>query len=238
MGGPIRVWRSSLRLRLTVAGVGLATVLFAIGGTIAISLYHRTLTNSVQHTVAHTATTIASRAVDQVLPDPIPMPVGPDIPRVQVLDSANQVVGGDPVSADKPTMFELAAGVEEQHRVIGKFALLHGATADVYAVRVHSPTGAETIVAALSLDPVSARTRVATEATVSGCAVALVVVGVVAWLTAGRVLRPVERMRARAVAITASGELSGRLPQSGSDELRRRYDTRHGKHGSFDPTDE
>jgi signal transduction histidine kinase len=234
MAGPVRVWRSSLRLRLTVAGVGLATVLFAIGGTIAITLYHRSLTSSVQHSVAQTATTVASRAADQVLPDPIPMPIGTDIPRVQVLDSTDQVVGGDPVSANKPAMFHLASGMHEQQRVVGNLGLLHGATADVYAVRVHSPTGAETIVAALSLDPVSVRTRVATEATAALCTVALVVVGVVAWLTAGRVLRPVERMRAQAVAITASGDLSDRLPDSGNDELSRLSDTLNGMLGSLE----
>jgi signal transduction histidine kinase len=234
MAGPVRVWRSSLRLRLTVAGVALAAALFAIGGTIAITLYHRSLTSSVQHSVAQTASAVASRAANQVFPDPIPMPTGPDIPRVQVLDSTNKVVGGDPLSASKPAMFRLPAGVREQQAVVSKFALLHGATADVYAVRVQSPVGAETIVVALSLDPVSARTLVATEATASLCAVALVVVGVVAWLTAGRVLRPVERMRTRAVAITASGDLSGRLPESGSDELSRLSETLNGMLGSLE----
>jgi signal transduction histidine kinase len=47
----------------------------------------------------------------------------------------------------------------------------------------------------------------------------------VAWLTAGRVLRPVERMRTRAAAITSSSHLAGRLPLSGSDELSRLAET-------------
>jgi signal transduction histidine kinase len=51
------------------------------------------------------------------------------------------------------------------------------------------------------------------------------VVGAVAWLTAGRVLRPVERMRSQATAITASGDPSGRLPKSGTDELSKLAET-------------
>jgi signal transduction histidine kinase len=213
--------------------MGLATVLFAIGGTIAITVYHRSLTDSLQHSVAQTATTIASRATDQVLPDPIPMPVGPDIPRVQVLDSADQVIGGDPTSSGEPAMFLLAAGLRQQQAVVGTVGLLHGAAGYVYAVRIATPAGAETVVAALPLTPVSVRTHDATQATAGLCAASLVVVGVVVWLTAGRVLRPVERMRSQAAAITASGELSGRLPDSGTDELSRLSDTLNGMLGSL-----
>ncbi len=38
MTGPARIWRSSLRLRLTVTGTLLAAVFFAIAGPVAISL--------------------------------------------------------------------------------------------------------------------------------------------------------------------------------------------------------
>ena len=42
-------WRSSLRLRLTVAGMSLAAAIFAIGGAVTITLYSRSLTLSAQH---------------------------------------------------------------------------------------------------------------------------------------------------------------------------------------------
>lgn len=75
-------WRSSLRLRLTAASVALAAAIFAVGGTITITLYHRSLTDSVQVRVAEAATAVASHATGEVLPDPIPMPVNADVPRV------------------------------------------------------------------------------------------------------------------------------------------------------------
>ncbi len=94
-----------------------------------------------------------------------------------------------------------------------------GSSATVYAVRVRTPGGPETVVAAIPLNGVAARVTEVIEATAGICAGALIVVGRVAWLTAGRVLRPVERLRTRAAAITASADPSGRLPRSGTDEL-------------------
>ena len=218
------LWRSSLRLRLTVAG-SLAAAIFAIGGTVTITLYSRSLTLSAQHFTAETATAIASRITDQWLPDPIPMPTGPDVPRVQVLDARGSVVTGDPSSAGEPAMYQLPAGLSRKQVTIGSLSQLGGSNATVYAVRVQAPGGPGTVVAAMPLGAVAARVTEAIDATAGIGAGALVVVGAVAWLTAGRVLRPVERMRNRATAITASGDPSGRLPKSGTDELSKLAET-------------
>ena len=144
-------WRSSLRLRLTVAGVSLAAAIFAIGGAVTITLYSRSLTLSMQHSTEQTATAIAKRVADQWLPDPIPMPDGPDVPRVQVLDSRGSVVTGDPSSAGQPAMYRLPAGLSQRQVTIGRLPLLGGASATVYAVRAETPGGQETVVAALPL---------------------------------------------------------------------------------------
>lgn len=234
MPGMPRLWRSSLRLRLTVAGAALAAAIFAIGGAVTITLYSRSLTLSVQRDTAQTATAIASRVKDQWLPDPIPMPTGPDVPRVQVLDSDGSVVTGDPASAAEPAMYRLPAGLSQQQLTVGRLPLLAGDSAAVYAVRVTSPAGPETVLAALSLRGVTATVNEAVDATAGICVAALIVVGIVAWLTAGRVLRPVERMRTRAAAITASADPSGRLPRSGTDELSKLAETLNGMLGSLE----
>src|SRR6266700_2701479 len=121
-----RLWRSSLRLRLTVAGVSLAGVIFVIGGFVTITLYQRSVTLSVQHTVAQTATAIASQIRGPRPPDPIPMPTGPGIPRVQVLNDRGRVITGDPASADKPAMFRLPPGTRRQQVTVSKLSLLSG----------------------------------------------------------------------------------------------------------------
>lgn len=234
MPGFPRFWRSSLRLRLTVAGVSLAAAIFAIGGIVTITLYSRSLTLSVQNYTAQTATAISSRIKDQWLPDPIPMPTGPDVPRVQVLDRLGRVVTGDPSSADKAAMYRLPAGLSQQQVTVGTLSLLPGGSAAVYAVRVKSPAGPETVVTAMSLGGVGAKVGEAADTTAVISAAALIVVGIIAWLTTGRVLRPVERMRTRAAAITTSGDLSGRLPRSGTDELSRLAETLNGMLGSLE----
>ncbi len=202
-------WRSSLRLRLTVAGVGLAAVIFSVGGAVTIGLYSRSLTLSVQHYTAQAATAVAARITSQWLPDPIPMPTGPGVPRVQVLDRHGSVVTGDPSSAGEAAIYRLPAGLPSQQVTIGRSPQLGGSSATAYAVRVETPACPETVVAALPLAAVTAQVTAAIAVSAAACAVALVVVGVVAWLTAGRVLRPVELMRNRSAAITASGDPAG-----------------------------
>jgi signal transduction histidine kinase len=227
-------WRPSLRVRLTVAGVGLAAVIFAIGGTVAITLYSRSATLSVQDYTAQTGSAIASQITTQWLPDPIPMPVGPGVPRVQVLDSHGSVVTGDPSSAGQPAMYLLPAGISAQQVTIGRLPLMGGSSATVYAVTVRTPGGPETVLAAMPLTGVAGSVTEATDATAESAAGALIVVGVVTWLTAGRILRPVERMRTRAAAITASGDPSGRLPRSGTDELSKLAETLNGMLASLE----
>jgi signal transduction histidine kinase len=231
-------WRASLRLRLTVAGVGLAAAIFAIGGAVTITLYGRSATLSVQHYTAQTATAIASQVSTQWLPDPIPMPDGPDVPRVQVLADSGSVVTGDPLSAGQPALYLLPAGLSSQQVTLGSVPQLSGASATVYAVRVRTPGGPQTVLAAMPLSGVAARVTEATDATAGICAAALLVVGIVAWLTAGRVLRPVERMRTRAATIAASGTPSGRLPRTGTDELGKLAGTLNGMLASLEASAE
>lgn len=219
---PARLWHASLRLQLTVAGTALAAMIFTVGGVIVIILYHQSLTDSVRHTVARTAAEVAAQITSTgKLPDPIPMPVAPGVPRVQVLDSRNHVITGDPASAGQPAIFRLAPGLSRRQAVVHRLSQLDASSAAVCAVRAATLHGPVTVVAALTLDPAGARTREAAEFTAALSAVSLAVVGAVAWLTAGRTLRPVERMRRQATEITASGDLSGRLAEPSASELAR-----------------
>jgi two-component system, OmpR family, sensor kinase len=218
--GLARIWRSSLRLRLTVTGTLLAAVIFAIAGPVAITLYHRSLNNAVWGGVTGAARQVASKLTSAAAaPDPIPMPVSSGVPRIQVVDAGGHVVTGDPASASRPSLYRLPPGVNSQRVILTRPAFLTAAHVAVYAVRAPTPHGRVTVVAALSLDPAAAQTRQVSVFTAELATAALAVVAVVCWLTAGRALRPVERMRAQAAAIAASGQLSARLTGLGADEL-------------------
>ena len=217
-----RIWRSSLRLRLTVTGTLLAAVIFAIAGPVAISLYRGSLTDSVWGSVTGAASQVAAKLESsRQVPDPIPMPVAAGVPRIQVLDARNHVVTGDPASAARPAIYRLPIGRSSQRAVLSHPAFLAGFGVAVYAVRASTPHGPETVVAAMSLDPAAAQARKVAEFTAALAAGALAVVAAVCWLTAGWALRPVERLRREAAAIAASGDLSGRLDGLGADELAR-----------------
>jgi signal transduction histidine kinase len=223
---PARLWRSSLRLRLTVTGTLLAAVIFAIAGLVAINLYHKSLTDSVWDTVTESAQETAHQLPTKLksteaLPHPIQMPVSPVVPRIQILDSRNHVITGDPASVTKSAMYRLPPGRSSQRVVAMHPAFMAAGSAAVYAVRFTTSQGSETVEAALSLDPVGAQTREVAELTAALAAVALAVVAAVSWLTAGWSLQPVERLRRQAATIAASGDLSGRLAGLGADELAR-----------------
>jgi len=219
--GPARIWRSSLRLRLTVTGTLLAAVIFAIAGPIAIALYHGSLTDSIWGSVTGAASQVAAKLESsQQVPDPIPMPVSAGVPRIQVLDARNRVVTGDPASAVRPPMYRLPPGRSSQRAVLAHPAFLAASDVAVYAVRAATPGGPETVVAAMSLDPAGAQAGKVAEFTAALAVGALAVVAAVCWLTAGWALRPVERLR-RQAGQPASGELSGRLAGLGTDELAR-----------------
>jgi signal transduction histidine kinase len=218
----MRIWRSSLRLRLAVTGTLLAAVIFAIAGPVAISLYCGSLTDSVWGSVTGAASQVAARLESsRQVPDPIPMPVAAGVPRVQVLDARNHVVTGDPASAARPAMYRLPIGRSSQRAVLSHPAFLAATGVAVYAVRAATPRGPETVVAAMSLDPAAAQARKVAEFTAALAVGALAVVAGACWLTAGWALRPVERLRREAAAIAASGDLSGRLDGLGADELAR-----------------
>ena len=218
-GAPERRWRSSLRLRYAITATLFAGVTFAAGGAVALTLYHGSLVSNIGNGVRGTANAIAKSAARAALPDPIPMPVGSGVPRVQVLNSANKVITGDPASVGDPPMLTLARDQNQRVVSVADPANLPERRAAVVAIHTTSPTGPLTIVVAASLDPADDKTNQALRLSAMFGAISLAVVGAVAWLTAGRTLRRVERLRAQVAAITSSGDLARRVPEAGTDEL-------------------
>jgi signal transduction histidine kinase len=218
-----RRWRHSIRLRLTITGTLLAAATFIISGLLVLAIYHHTLVTDQQAALSASAGRIAESAAQQNLPTPIPMPVGATIPRVQVLDASDRVITGDPTSISNPAMLTLKSQQNRYATTIADPPFLPGAhRADVLAIRTTGPAGDRTVVVALNHDPADERTRQAAVVATVVFAVSLVVVAVVAWLTVGRALRPVEHLRSRVETITASGDLTQRAPQPHSaDEIAR-----------------
>jgi signal transduction histidine kinase len=216
-------WRHSIRLRLTITGTLLAAATFIISGLVVLAIYHHTLVTEQQAALSVSAGRIAESATQRDLPTPIPMPVGAGIPRVQVLDATNRVITGDPSSVHNAAMLTLKPQQHRHATTIANPSFLPDAhRADVLAMRTTGPAGDRTVVVALNHDPADERTRQAAVVAAVVFAVSLVVVGVIAWLTVGRALRPVEHLRSQVETITSSGDLTQRAPQPHSaDEIAR-----------------
>jgi signal transduction histidine kinase len=208
-------------MRYSLMATGLAAVTFAVGGTIALRLYHDNLVGTVQAGVRGAAQAVADAAHHGHLPDPIPMPVASGVPRIQVLDPAGKVVTGDPVSAGAPPMTGLADAALNTVTTMTDPANLPERHAAVTALRTTGPRGPLTVVAAGSLDAADAETATAIELSALAGGICLALIALVAWATTGRTLRRVERLRSHASTIAANGDPDGRLPDSGGDELAR-----------------
>jgi signal transduction histidine kinase len=223
---PVHQWRSSLRLRLTVGGTALAAATFALGGLLVLNLYHQNLVDTRTASLLAIARGIGFAIGRGPLPGQVPVPVTAGLPRVQVLNGQNRVVGGDRAAIKDPPMLTATPGRADRTVIVSHPSYLSARRAVVVAVRVNSPTGTMTVVAAGSLDAADDQAWQAADVMAGTFAGALIVVALVSWVTAGRALRRVERLRTQVSLITSNGDLGRRVGVApGTDELARLGDT-------------
>lgn len=211
----------SIRLRYTAIATALAALALCGGGTIALLLYRAGLISTVDQAARTAAQQVAIAARGGTLPSPIPMPVAAGVPRIQVLDGSGRIVSGDPASVTIAPLGDLARQPPGRVTQVDHPAGLPMHRAAVVTVRVQSPKGPLVVVAAASLDGAEGKAGHALALGGVLAAISLLLVAVVAWLTTGRTLRRVEGLRAEVAAITVSGDLARRVPDTGSDELGR-----------------
>ncbi len=222
MSAERRRWRPSLRLRLTITGTVLAAAAFTVGGLLLVSIYRQTLIGDTERQLSGTAYEVLSGVGQADLPTPIPMPTAAGVPRRQILDSADRVITGDPASIQPPPILTVAPGGTSRTLVATDPGYLPAHHVYVLAVARVTPAGRRTVVIAGSLDPAVERADQAALLAGYAGAGSLAVVAALTWLLTGRALRPVEQLRSQVIAITASGDLSRRVPHpSWLDEIGR-----------------
>jgi len=204
-------WNRSLRLRLTVAGTLLAAATFAVGASLVITMYHHTLVADVDANALGKARATAAGMSARTLVRPLPMPVATGVPRIQVLSANNAVLTGDPASAASPPIATLRPGRQVAAFTVSHPAFMPVRRARVAVVRQPPAAGGRTVIAVLSLDAADDRARQATHLALIALGGSLVVVFAVAWLVAGRALRPVEDLRSEVALITGRGDVARRV---------------------------
>jgi heavy metal sensor kinase len=202
-----------IRLRLTLAFTAAMAVVFALLAWVLYMSMSRALLDEVDRGLRTVAQTIAADVSTNLSPS-TPL-IERDETFAQILATDGRVIQTtpgfarsvvDPAGVDRPTFLEQrVGGIDGMARIF------------VVPVRRSSVV----VVAGSSLQDRADAMRTMTYFLAAGGPVALALASFAGWLVAGFALRPVERMRSEASAISAS-ELDKRLEEpEANDEIRR-----------------
>ncbi|MET9272067.1 HAMP domain-containing sensor histidine kinase [Kribbella sp. NPDC003557] len=196
----------SVRLRLTLIATLVVGGALVAGGFVLVGLLSSALTDQVCAATGERAAYLASTAAPEV-------DAPPSVELVQYLDRSGAVVGrSDAARLADPGARCVAVeppGHDEDYAFVSA------------AVTRPRPDGAEQVVVGRPLVDVLDSTRYLTRVLVIGLLLVLVLVALVTWLVAGRVLAPVAAIRREVDEISAT-ELHRRVPtRHSADEIGR-----------------
>ncbi|WP_328856560.1 ATP-binding protein [Williamsia herbipolensis] len=210
---------AGVRVRLTVVATVLLAVALACAAAIMLSVLHNSLLNSADAAAAARATQIAATVRTESLQGIDSETVAPskDLDIIQVLDAAGRVRASSPSGRGGQVVDPVAVGAHET--IDGAQIEGRGDEFRTTVVGVDSPAGPLTIAVGAAEGPIN---DVVITVAILFCAVfpiILLVLAFASYLFVGRVLRPVEGIRAQ-VAEMSSKDLSARVPESGAgDEI-------------------
>ena len=210
-----RLAASSLRVRLTL----LATLIVTATVALCIAVIGATLASSVRANLAASlrgyATSLASTAMIGAWPQPLPAAPGGDPGAwAQVIDSSGNVIAATSNITGLPGLYTQSAAGGTPVRTSAAPTW----TAEDQIVVSQPAGGSRTIVyAGSSAHLLGVITHDLQGHLLVALPFVLLAGAAIAWLLVGRTLRPVERIRAEAAAITAT-DLHRRIPEPASDD--------------------
>ena len=213
-GGPRR---SSLRSRLTLLATTLVAAVLLVSALALVAAQHKLLLHGVDEALIQRADNIdvmiSRTPAGTVLPDEGDR----EDSFLQLIDTTGQVVAASPnVRGREAAAPPLALGASTSFRTVANFPL---STHDfrVYARRVTTSTGDQTLLLGKNVDDVTESVRILERSLkVSIPVVLAVLAGLVWWLT-WLALRPVEAIRAEVAGITGK-DLHRRVPVHSRDD--------------------
>jgi signal transduction histidine kinase len=198
-----------LRSRITVLASLVVLLVLAIAGVALVQIHRAILVDGLEQNISDRADVIAAHLAsgEQVQTRDLPA----DDVLVQVVDGAGRVIAGSP-GLDRRSFGVAAAGT-----TVSDGELPDGHAARVLAKRA----GPDSIYVLGSLEDVEASTRTLVRSLLIGVPVSAAVLAGMLWWLVGRVLRPVEDIRAEVDRISAS-RLDRRVPEPRTgDEVAR-----------------
>jgi signal transduction histidine kinase len=209
----------SVRLRLALAAIAVVAVTLGAGSVGLAAWFHQSATDDLVAVATGEASEVAGLAGQGALPGTIPVRAGV---AVQVVDASGKVVAAsaDVLGRQSVSPVRPAVGSQEVIRTPAVFRQDDDPDLTV-AVSVATPTGPDTVFAMTSVEQVEDQFHLLALGLLVLVTVVVVVSGGLAWILAGRALRPVEAVRAEVADINA-GDLHRRVPEPmRQDEIGR-----------------
>jgi signal transduction histidine kinase len=216
-----RVRRTSIRLRTTLITVTIVGAAFVTGATALVAVLQ-------QHLIAEIDTALRARLDDLQTASTGGIRLPASLPDTGDEGTVVQILGTDGVVITQSAnikhrlalMASSPAGITQirtfEQAPIGDIAAYRLAVR-----RAVSADGEVDLVVGASLDPTRESVHTLRRSLLLGIPLLLLLVGAVTWFAAGRVLAPVESIRATVADISAS-DLSRRVPEpTGRDEISR-----------------
>lgn len=214
-----------VRLSATLVAAGVLAVTFALSGFVLVSFVHRSLLAAVDDAALARGRDVAALAAAGRLSGSVAS-TSEESSLVQVVGPGNTVLASTGNIDGEPPAIAAQPSPRAERVLTGSALPLSDSLQQfrIAAVPVALPQGPGWVYVATSLRSVQTTVSGLTRALVLGLPALLGVVSVVLWLTIGRALRPVERIRSRTESIGAIGAaaLDARVPVPPSrDEIAR-----------------
>ncbi|HEX3541495.1 MAG TPA: ATP-binding protein [Acidimicrobiales bacterium] len=219
-----RVWPRrlpSVRARTALAAVAVAGTALVVAGVLLVHILSSSLTAAVDASARLRVEAVANIVAGGTVPPVLAVP-GDDSVVVQVIDPTGRVIASSDNVADEPALVS-AGSATPTIRVVTVHAVpVAEQGASRLAFRsVSTPRGTWTVAAAASLGPASHTVATLSVTLAGGIPLLLALVGLTAWLLAGRALAPVEAIRSQVAEISGRA-LHRRVPEPGGhDEVAR-----------------
>ena len=207
-------WRARVRVRVTTAATTVALIGAVIGSVVFVGGLQESLEQSLITAGTQQAGTVDAQLRSGTAPEDAVVSAKQDLV-VQIITADGRIVATN--HPEVTSALQTTAGDVE--------GVSASPLVDTYAVHALASTRDRLVVVGVSEEQQQRAVRIATEFLAISVPVGIALIGVVVWLSIGRALRPVERMREEAATIT-SEHLHRRLPvPAGDDEIPRLAET-------------
>ncbi len=206
----------SVRVRIAASAFVVVAITLSLGGTALVLLLNRSLMNGLSSTAIAEASEVAVLERSGSSAHIFPARAGV---AVQVVNSHGLVIGSSSELSNQRPVTTFRPPVGQDTVLHTRNAFLGGGDDDnlTAAVTVSSPLGIRTVYAVASTNQIESTSHDLEAILLSAIPILVIASGILAWLLAGRALKPVEDIRAEVAALSMN-DLNRRITEPDIDD--------------------